>query len=249
MSKRRILTHNSIIEALLDFQVISPANANIYSFESIFEGIKNNYPIKQLTSKHQAKFVMNGSDKPDLETRSDINGFMFKSADGGHIFQARRDGFTINYVKSYADWESFLAEAKKMWKLYFSTISPTKIQRIGLRYINKINIPAPIDNLKDYILTYPEIAEELPQGMEEFFSRIVIPSENGLDHAIITMTFDLPSCSDKNLALVFDIDVFRLIEINADNDKVIYDTVDSIKEFANKIFFGSLTEKALGLLT
>ena len=49
---------------------------------------------------------------------------------------------------------------------------------MALRYINRINIPLPFTDFKQYLRTTPEIARELPQGLSTFLMRLVIPMDH-----------------------------------------------------------------------
>ena len=68
--------------------------------------------------------------------------------------------------------------------------SPKKVIRLGLRYINRIEIPLPMRDFKDYILTVPEIAPGVPQGLERFFMRLVIPSDEAQAVAVVTQSME-----------------------------------------------------------
>jgi uncharacterized protein (TIGR04255 family) len=66
---------------------------------------------------------------------------------------------------------------------------PTKVTRIAVRYVNRIEIPAGVD-FKEYILTGPEIAHGIPQTLDNFFMRLEIPGQSG-ETAVITQTIQV----------------------------------------------------------
>src|SRR5438874_6884893 len=71
--------------------------------------------------------------------------------------------------------------------------------------INRIEIPLPMRDFKDYILTIPEIAPGLPQGLANFFMRLIIPVPAMNAIAIVTEAFDPTAASSSVLPFIFDI--------------------------------------------
>jgi uncharacterized protein (TIGR04255 family) len=166
---------------------------------------------------------------------------MYASPDGKDIVQARLDGFTANRVQPYKDWETFRNIGKKLWKHYVSIAAPTAVTRIALRYINRLELPMPFKDFKEYILTTPEIAPSLPQGLQNFFMRLEIPHEEYQAVAAVTETMEAPT--DEVLPLTFDIDVSREARFNPDSEEI-WQAFELLRNFKNEIFFNSLTDKA-----
>jgi uncharacterized protein (TIGR04255 family) len=52
------------------------------------------------------------------------------------------------------------------------------ITRLVVRYINKIDIPLPVGDLKEYLRTFPEVSSDLPQGLSGYFLQLQIPQED-----------------------------------------------------------------------
>ena len=98
-------------------------------------------------------------------------------------------------------------------------------------------------DFKDYILTIPEIAPGLPQGLANFFMRLIIPVPTMNAIAIVTEAFDPPTASSAVLPFIFDIDVS--CEALFDVDAVeVWETLEKLRELKNEIFFKSITDRA-----
>ena len=67
---------------------------------------------------------------------------------------------------------------------------PNRLKRLALRYINRIEIPLPIRDFKDYLLTIPEIAPGLPQALSNFIMRLVIPNPEMEATAVINVIME-----------------------------------------------------------
>ena len=179
--------------------------------------------------------------EPSLSTSGGPDGFFFRSPNERKIVQARLDGFTFNKLKPYENWELFSSEAKRLWSIFCQVANPIKITRVALRYINKIFFPLPMKDFKEYILTIPEVAPNLPQGLTHLFARLVIPKPEIEALAIITETMEEPN-QDQKLPFIFDIDVFKGIDYS-EPDRIWKD-FEELRQFKNEVFFNSLTEKA-----
>ncbi len=155
-------------------------------------------------------FQMGEGKSSASEPTQHVDGYLLHTADEKQVFQARMDGFSFNRLKPYETWEALRDEAKRLWGLYEEVASP-EIQRIGLHYINKIDIPMPVRDFKDYLAAGPPVPEGRPQGVNSFFTRVVIAEPKFQATAIITQAFE--QIVDPNfLPLYLDIDVSKQIE-------------------------------------
>lgn len=230
-----------ITEALLDIRVELDKSPSLSSLESLHEKIKDRFPEKQQRIAYQASIKLTPGGPTSATPSAQPDGYLFRSSATNKIAQARIDGFTFNKLKPYQDWQRFKEEAHELWNLYYECVRPLRVTRLALRYINRIDLPLPFSTFKDYILTLPEVAPEMPQALAGFFMQLSIPNPEKEATAIINETIE-GITNDQKLPLIFDIDVFR--EVNfADNRPEIWSIFDTLREFKNEIFFSSITEK------
>lgn len=142
----------------------------------------------------------------------------------------------------YIDWHDLSSEARRLWTNYREITDPPLITRIALRYINRINIPLPIADLKEYFRTIPEISPDLPQGVSNFFMQLYLPQPDLNAMCILNLTM-LPPTSQDTTSLLFDIDLFRISAV-PQLEVEIWNTFDSMRDRKNKIFEASITDKA-----
>ena len=230
-----------ITEALLDIRVVLPEDVTLAKLETFQGLVKERFPEKQERISFTADFKLSREGFETSPTSGGPDGYLFQSSVEKKIVQARLDGFTFNKLKPYENWEVFSSEARELWDLYFQLTSPIKITRIALRYINKIEIPLPMKDFKEYILTIPEIAPKLPQGLSNFFMRLEIPHPAIETTALITQTMEALT-DDQRLPLIFDIDVFQN-RTYSDNKTEIWEEFEKLRLVKNDIFFDSITEK------
>ena len=133
-----------------------------------------------------------------------------------------------------------------MWNVFTEHIHPGPIRRIALRYINRLELPLPFNDFKDYLRTAPEVSADAPQKLTEYFMRLVIPDDCSPSVAIVTEIMDPVTSSDqKNLHMTLDIDVFQLVPETG--DQRIWEIVSTLREYKDRIFFATITSKLKGL--
>ena len=242
MTARIIFPRAPITEALVDLKVNLPTTSTLDVLASFHEAIKDRYPNKRERISWKGGVQIKGGRAEVIEPQGGPDGYFFTSLDGKQIVQARLDGFTFNRLKPYDRWESFREEARELWKLYVRVAGPKEITRAALRYINRIEIPLPMRDFKDYIVTVPEIAPDLPQGLERFLMQLSIPMPEIDATAVITETIE-PVTDPTKLPLIFDIDVFKQASFDVDGEKV-WEAFEQLHDLKNDVFFKSITDKA-----
>ena len=167
-----------ITEAILDIKAKLPDGVGLNIFNEFQENIKDRYKDRKTKHSFEAEFRFSpGKDEATpIIPKEKIEGYLFHSNNENKIVQAKLDGFTFNKLKPYENWEKFHSEARELWELFSKIVKPISVDRIALRYINRIEIPFPFDDFSEYILTNPQIAPELPQSLSHFLMRIEIPN-------------------------------------------------------------------------
>ncbi len=234
-----------ITEALLDIRVNLPKDTTLETLASFQDKVNDNYPVKKERFTWEGKFEFKPGILPEVVSpRAGTDGFFFNSNDGLSVAQVRLDGFTFNRLKPYKNWEEFRSQAKLLWNVYRQIAEPVNVKRIALRYINKIEIPLPLEDFKQYILTVPEVASNIPNELSEFFMRLVIENDAIQSKGIVTETIE--QIKDGFLPLIFDIDVFYN-QISDAYSELMWEKFEQLRNFKNQIFINSLTDKAKDL--
>ena len=249
---RRIINHMKdklpfpnppITEAVLDIRVELPTDIDLASLAKFHEAILERFPNKEERFSWKSGFQFKKGAAPEiLQASGGADGYLFKSVDGKKIVQARLDGFSFNKLKPYERWETLRDEAKELWALYITIAKPVAITRLALRYINKIDIPLPLKDFKEYILTLPEVAKGLPDVFRGYFMTIeMLDPKADLCATIIEALKPIPVDS-KSLPLILDIDTYKNIRLKPD-DGSLWLIMEQLRDFKNRIFLESLTPK------
>jgi uncharacterized protein (TIGR04255 family) len=231
-----------IVEAVLDIQVEPAEGMNMEQIGTFFDHVKGRYPEKELRAKGSA-VIRISPQRPSMDEPSvQPVGYLYRSPEGKKAVQARIDGYTFNKFNPYSNWGAFSIEARELWQHYVETAKPNRLKRLALRYINRVEIPLPIRDFKDYLLTIPEIAPNLPQALAHFIMRLVVPNPEIEATAVINVVMERP-LDTQMLPIIFDIDVFKITNHPGNSEEIWHD-FDQLRIFKNEIFFNSITDKA-----
>ncbi len=230
-----------IVEALLDIRAKLPDDVTLEKLAEFQEPIKEKYPERRERHPWQTGIQFKPGASPSMIDQSGgPDGYLFVTADGRQIVQVRKDGFTFSWLKPYDRWDSLRDEARVHWESFLRSFGPEDVSRIAIRYINRIEIPLPMKDFKEYILTVPEIAPGIPDKLRGFFLRLVIPHDDLDCVAIVTETIEPPR--ENALPLIFDVDIYREQAFDPDDEEM-WTAFGHLQEFKNEVFFKSITEK------
>ncbi|OGW55914.1 MAG: hypothetical protein A2Y81_08020 [Nitrospirae bacterium RBG_13_43_8] len=243
MAKYSHLKNAPITEALIDIRIKIRDGFDVHKLELLHGVTAAQYPDKKKRHKWEGRFEFKKGEAPISAGTETIDGYIFTSANGKQLFQARIDGFTFNRLKPYETWEAFRDEALRLWGLYEGLLS-SDITRVALRYINKFDIPLfpePLRDFNEYLTAAPIVPEGLPQGVSSFLTRVVINEPTIEAIAVITQAFE-QLVDSRYLPIILDIDVFK--QRDRISEEEAWQTLEALHDFKNKIFFESITEKA-----
>jgi uncharacterized protein (TIGR04255 family) len=233
-----------IQEAVFDIRVNKVSNVDVMHYESLRESVLSEYPKTEQKIQVSGKYRFEKSDFITEHGTPKKMGIIFTNNEGNKKVQFRKDGFTFNQLKPYSSWDNFSREAFKYWNIYKQEIKPDSINRIALRYINKIDLPLNDDlNFSNYFLNIPPLPSTFNQGYLSLFVRIKAQCSIGDFIANVTSKFDKPE--DNYLPFLIDIDVFS--NRNFAIDKNLNEEFLKIRENKNEIFESIITDKTRDL--
>lgn len=240
MDENTVFPNAPITEAILDIRAELPEKVKLTDLAIFQNSIRERFPAKKERFSYEAGFQFSREGVSTTPPRHKVDGYLFESLADKKVVQARLNGFTFNKLKPYENWSDFCKEGRELWNLYSQVIQPTKVIRIALRYINRIEIPLPLKDFREYILPFPQFDPDLPQAVARFFMQIVIPNTGIESNATITLAVE--KATEQKLSLIFDIDVSR-DAVYVDTKEDIWNDFEKLRVFKNEIFFKSITDK------
>ena len=236
-----------ILEAVCEFKFDqnSPWDTTIPGL--LFEGIKKDFPKKK--NLQMGKFEMHVDRKKEEFNQQFFtrNRAQFLHKDEKIFVLLDENLLTINHLKPYTSWKNYFSNIQKVFETYKKIANPKQIERIGVRYINRIEVPqlgSDPSELKKYFNFRPFIGEKLPQKLESVIVGSVFVFENKRDRAKLQL---LSESDEKNKSkFIIDIDYF-LNNPNSIELKSVSDWVQTAHNHIGELFEEAITDEVRGL--
>lgn len=174
-----------------------------------YERIRDRFPKKSQRSDLSIKVALAGVN-PSTQTTPGEPRSQFSSEDGSRMVQVGRDLLVVNQLRPYPRFEKWRPVALEMTSYYRELAKPTAISKLGIRYINRIEIPGTSLSMEEYFQLYPKIPPELGGTHGSFMMRVEIPAPYP-EHQLFVTFGSAPSETKGSLGFLLDFyDVFAV---------------------------------------
>lgn len=238
------LSHAPVAEAALEIRARA---AEGWSEDAISPALQAQLPDYPSQGPHQAyagSFEIKAGVEPKLAAE-DLGwcGVAATSGDGKQIAFFERDRFLFSRLEPYPGWDDFRAEANRLWNVHRSLARPLELQRIGLRFINRMTLPTQDLNFEDYLFAAPKEPEGLPLPFSGFLHRDVLSVPGHAYGILITRAIQPADVANAaNITLIIDVDVFSTEPVPLE-DANLEKRLSEMRWLKNKAFFGSITRQ------
>lgn len=202
------------------------------------------YPLCRPQNKLELEAQL-AADGSSTQIRRDTwQGFRLTSQDERYIVQFTRDGLVFSRLAPYQDWNAFSTEALRLWNLFVELAQPSEIQRLGVRFINRI-ADLKMKQVGQYLARRPKALEPLGLPMQGFLyqSKHEVPGHPFQINVIQTVQPAEPPDAER-FGLILDIDVFTPRPIRP-ADEVVQDALPKMRWLKNKAFFALVSPRAI----
>lgn len=231
-----------IIEALCEFQFEPNAAWDLTVPGLIYEEIKDTFPKRLQLQLHSSQISLNGIDTTEI-TGQVVPLMRFQRTDDLALIQIGPNLLTVHHLKPYPSWEEFFPLIERGLTTYRKIVNRQVLQRITLRYINRIEIPTPII-LERYFEFRPLIAKKL-QNINAFMVGIQIPYQDSRDILNLQLS-SIPSESNDKAVILLDLS-YILANPSAITWDAVPEWIQNAHENVEEMFEASITEELRAL--
>ena len=234
------LARAPIVEAVIDIRARPEAEWSEHGVTERFKALIPEYPQAQRRREFSQQFRL-GAATTELHNQG-WTGVRFLSADTRNIVEFTRDGFAYHRLPPYEDWNRFSGEAMRLWKHFLEIARPSELQRVGVRFIGRIDMEPQEDNFEEYIQPSPVTPKGVEVPFVGFFHQdtLAIP---GYPYVVnIIRTLQLPEKATQGCAIILDIDVGTTQPCKPVEEEMAR-CLAEMRWLKNRVFFGSITEK------
>lgn len=190
MGERRVYSRPPIVEAVCEFRFTGGPGWDWTIPGLFFERVKADFPQKR--QQNIVELSMSATEqKVTPKVKGGVAKMQFLSAKGDQLITVGPDMLSAHWAKTatgeqyYPGWDVFRPHIESAYKNYLSIAEPEGVVRIGLRYINRINVDIESINLDQYLRTPPQLPDELPQDIGTFVSRTAVSYDEETTLALI----------------------------------------------------------------
>ena len=236
-----------IVEAVIDFRAKPTVPCQQEQFEKHLKAQLPDYPT--IEPQRQFQFHLKAkSGKPLESSSSDLgwHGLVLRSLDKLQVAQFQKDGFSFNRLQPYQQWELFQAEALRLWQIYRELTQPAEIQRVGVRFINRMVFPTEGIRLDEYLVTPPQPPSSFPLSLAGFFHHDTFVVPDSIYVIQVIRTTQPPEGAPPKVPVILDIDVFTNSPLEL-GVGVLEAKLPEMRWLKNKVFFANISPKSLEL--
>ena len=241
MAKPRHLQRAPITEAVMELRVIEagPVDAEVVrSFGAKCPRFTTE-PQKQV--QHTLSL---GPEGPSARVEDfGIRSLRLVSPDGRNVAQISTEAYAHSRLAPYTQWADLRRDTAEVWEVYRAIMRPMRVVRIGVRFLNRLELPLPIANLKVFLEAPPQVPPGALPQLNTFVTRVVTTSGDGARTSSISQAV-IETADPNRISLVLDIDVAFTRPLSPDDTRI-WDEADHLRALKNDVFFGSITEETV----
>lgn len=230
-----------LVEALCEFQFVPSQSWDLTVLGLIYEKVKGKFPHRQQQTGIGVQFKATEKGLEHVMEPAPPR-MQFLKEDRKALIQVAPDLLVINQLSPYQAWVKFKPMISEALQIYKEVANPKGFRRIGLRYINRIDIKAKLIKIEEYLNFYPRTPEDMPQYHTNFISRVEITYTNNRDRMLVTAS-SIPSQNDNTTSVILDIDyIMGTSEAVASED--LEEWIEQAHTAIEKAFESCITDKS-----
>jgi uncharacterized protein (TIGR04255 family) len=172
-------------------------------------------------------------------------GRKLSSLDRADVTFLRRSAFVISRLAPYPGWETFRMRMAEAWQAQKRSSGSLEVARIGLRYVNRIDIPVregEVVDIQNYLNFVPQSPAVFKSPMLGYLVQVQRPL--GVDECAFNLVSSaVPSPLINTASFSLDLDVYREVNIPK-RDEDIWPLVDRMRVHKNFVFEACVTDRA-----
>jgi len=218
--------------------------------DKAFAKLKGDYPFTEHINVTDVEFNQQGAMLSATLIPS-VLGHKYSSLDRTDVLQITTNFVSSSRMPPYSGWESFFGRAQENWTTWKRIGGYHKVKRIGVRFINRLDIPATPGGegirVEDYLRVFTHCPDTVFESTRAFTLQMQGALGSPNDGFGLTINSSLvPSPLVNHVSVVFDIDIWTSDKI-PQSDEELWERIGQIRAHKNRVFEASVTDKARDL--
>lgn len=235
--------HAPITEAVIEISFAKPIGSA--EVNKVSEKFNSHYPQHQSVQNVKVAVAMPAGqkDNPTAEFVEREEGHRRSSSDMTQLLVLWRSSFLISQLAPYPGWDEFFRRFVRDWKVWKSVIGFRTISRLGVRYINRIDIPVSgsVVEHETFLNVYPKLPDILgPVGA--YAVQAVLPVVD-IGCKLTLNSAAVPAPILDHASFVIDQDIAKEVD-PPQSDEAIYELLNQIRVRKNNVFEACISNRA-----
>lgn len=234
--------HPPITEAVIE--ICFDTSLEPAQLEKISSKFGSNYPEQQIVTNFEVAVGADINERDAL--RADFKqaaGYRRSSSDMTQLMVLWGSKFIISQLAPYPGWAVFFERFERDWKKWRKVAGNRKITRIGVRYINRIDIPSPeaFAEHEEFLNIYPRIPNNIGRlneyAVQAQFTIVEMECKLTLNSAVVE------SPLLDHISIVVDQDIAK-VGVPPQGDEEIFKLLNDIRIKKNSVFEECITNRS-----
>ena len=206
---RRNYDNPPVVEAAARFHWNEPMPWNLTTPGRLFERIKEDYPAEpQFQNSVQAELgLTDGEGAPNLQVTTGPQRVVFGNEDRTRLLIVGATDLSVHGLRPYEGWESLEERLFSAFRSLKDFVPNELITQLGLRYINRIEIPDSSIEIGEYMTISFSMPDGWPARISAFLDRAEFVYPDG--DSRISFTWATTESEPGGSAFIVDLDLVR----------------------------------------
>ncbi len=227
-----------VVEAVVEFQVREPLDAAV--LEKLKDKLTDQYPLPPQRNMEFGFQI--GPDSARMHQQ--FQGYRLTSIDVSDVLLIGPNSIVNSRLAPYLGWESLIERVQQNWTVFKRVAGQREITRVGVRFINRIDIPNPGEqpiNLDDYL----NVSPRLPMHSSSPLTGFAVNFSTLLGTEKIRLVVNVGS--DNNVlvrvnSFLLDIDLSKDQEL-PQREEDLWPFVEKFRNLKNSVFESCITNR------
>lgn len=233
-----------ITEAIVEIRFATPIDAD--AIIKTGPAFRQFYPLEQIVKNVNVAVgvPVDNNDAPTAQINQE-NGHRRSSSDLTELVLMWPFTFVISQLAPYPGWDAFFARFVRDWTLWKKALGYRKISRVGVRYINRIDIRLvpdhPVIEEAEFLNVYPHLPEALGATFGYGVQAVLGISDIGCK--LVLNSSVVPSPLLNHGSFLIDQDIAKEVD-PPQSDEQLYELLKAIRVKKNSVFKSCITDRA-----
>ena len=236
--------HAPITEAVIGINFATSMNSA--DVDRVSDKFSSHYPQHQRVENVNIAVQLPAGQKDTPTTEIDRDpGHRRSSSDMTELLVLWRSAFVVSQLAPYPGWDVFFQRFVRDWKVWKRVMGFQTIGRLGVRYINRIDIPVsgPVVEHETFLNVYPKLPDiDILGPVEAYAVQAVLPIV-GIGCKLTLNSAVVPAPILGHASFVIDQDIAKEVD-PPQSDDAIYELLNEIRARKNNVFEACISNRA-----